>query len=135
MKKSGLCGALACSAVLLLAAFALSGCEHHPLDCAVGFMHSDCLPNTLGGRRISERVTGDDDTCRSYGLQFGTGAYAECRERLAGNRQAVAGTLLGAYATRSVAPVTPEPYMMPTSRRPLTTNCFRTGQMVNCTTN
>lgn len=36
----------------------------------------------------------DDATCRGYGLQFGTDAYAQCRERLQQQRADAAMTLL-----------------------------------------
>lgn len=26
----------------------LAGCAHHPLDCAAGYAHEDCLPGTPG---------------------------------------------------------------------------------------
>lgn len=26
----------------------LAGCAHHPLDCAAGYAHEDCLPGTAG---------------------------------------------------------------------------------------
>lgn len=59
----------------------LSGCAHHPVDCAVGFTWADCLPGTAGytngvGAQVIEN---DDAQCRSYGLTYGTNDYAQCR--------------------------------------------------------
>jgi hypothetical protein len=34
--------------VTLLAVPLLAGCANHPVDCAVGFYHADCLPGTPG---------------------------------------------------------------------------------------
>lgn len=31
-----------------LVALGLSGCANHPVDCALGFAHFDCLPGTEG---------------------------------------------------------------------------------------
>jgi hypothetical protein len=60
----------------------LTGCVHHPVDCAVGIAWSDCLPGTAGFRDPppAQPAQGPDDTkCRSYGLKYGTGDYAQCR--------------------------------------------------------
>lgn len=62
---------------LILTIF-LVGCKNHPVDCAIGFHHDDCLPGTAGYIEPPRYVDGDA-TCKSYGLKFGTAAYAQCR--------------------------------------------------------
>ncbi len=48
-------------ATLLLAATGLSGCAHHPLDCAAGVPHADCREGTRGyingGGQIAARAS------------------------------------------------------------------------------
>ena len=61
-------------AVVLL----LSGCAHHPLDCAVGFAWADCLPGTAG---YAAREP-DADKCAGYGFTPGTNEYAQCNMQL-----------------------------------------------------
>lgn len=65
----------------------LSGCANHPIDCAVGFTHSDCLPGTAGYDNPEKFSEADDKQCRSYGLAFGTPQYADCRLRLSAQHQ------------------------------------------------
>jgi hypothetical protein len=69
-----------CSA--LLAAGLLAGCANHPVDCALGFHHSDCLPGTAGYDDPHKFDAADDKQCQSYGLKPGTDAYASCRIKL-----------------------------------------------------
>jgi hypothetical protein len=40
------------------------GFAGHPLDCAVGFMHADCEPGSLGYEKAAAINSGDDATCR-----------------------------------------------------------------------
>ena len=63
---------------------AVSGCANHPVDCAVGFHHADCLPGTPGYDDPDKFSTADDKQCRSFGLQPGTKDYADCRVKLSG---------------------------------------------------
>lgn len=60
-------------------ALVVAGCAHHPVDCAVGFYHADCLPGTAGYSDPADFSAVDDKNCRSYGLAFGTSEYAACR--------------------------------------------------------
>jgi len=69
--------------------FVLNGCANHPVDCAVGFYHSDCLPGTAGYDDPNKFAAIDDQQCKSYGLRFGTTPYAECRERLQAQHKGV----------------------------------------------
>jgi hypothetical protein len=57
----------------------VAGCANHPIDCAVGFYHADCLPGTAGYSDPNKFAGVDDENCRSYGLAFGTPEYAACR--------------------------------------------------------
>lgn len=77
--------------LLVLSCMPLCAC-HHPLDCATDFVpHDDCLPGTAGYESVQHRLAvklenapeNDDPRCRSYGLEFGTVAYAQCREQFA----------------------------------------------------
>jgi hypothetical protein len=62
----------------------LSACANHPVDCAVGFHHADCLPGTAGYDSPDKFSVVDDKQCQSYGLKPGTDAYANCRIKLSG---------------------------------------------------
>jgi hypothetical protein len=65
----------------------------------------------------------DNDQCKSYGLQFGTPAYGECRIRLAEMRQrqmAAAAASNDALAQQAMRDVNSS------------TTCMRTGNMVTC---
>ena len=66
---------------------ALIGCANHPIDCALGIHHSDCLPDTAGYDDPNKFADADDKLCQSYGLQFGTSQYADCRVRLTAQHQ------------------------------------------------
>jgi hypothetical protein len=65
-------------ATLVLLSF-VSGCANHPVDCAVGFHHSDCLPGTAGYDDPDKFAAADDKQCRSYGVTPGTKEYTDCR--------------------------------------------------------
>jgi hypothetical protein len=108
------------SVVRLGAFLALAGCANHPLDCAMGFYHSDCLPGTVAYDTVHAQTENDDAICKSYGLQFGTPEYAQCRQNAANQRSANQRAAAAAYmATRpQAAPMVP--YQMPTNK---TTNC------------
>jgi hypothetical protein len=65
----------------------LTGCANHPIDCAVGFYHRDCLPGTAGYDDPAKFAEADDKQCKSYGLEFGTQPYATCRMELTAQHQ------------------------------------------------
>src|ERR1035437_5004055 len=105
-----------------LSAFALAGCSsipgdpgfaNHPLDCALGFRHSDCQPGTAGYNGGVALNDADDTTCRSYGLQFGTPAYAQCRQNIeaqrGANARAAAALIASQAANRPPPPPPPQP--------------------------
>jgi len=60
----------------------VGACANHPVDCAIGFHHDDCLPGTAGYDDPNKFAKADDEQCKSYGLVFGTPAYADCRVKL-----------------------------------------------------
>jgi hypothetical protein len=62
-----------------LLAATLAACANHPIDCAVGFYHADCLPGTAGYSDPNKFAGEDDKNCQSYGLAFGSPEYAACR--------------------------------------------------------
>jgi hypothetical protein len=70
-----------------MAALLLSGCANHPIDCAVGFHHADCLPGTSGYDDPDKFAAQDDKACLSYGLKTGTPEYADCRIKLRGQHK------------------------------------------------
>lgn len=65
-----------------MSALGLLGCANHPLDCALGIEHGDCLPGTAGHNARAERFAQDRALCLEYGFQEGTDAYAQCRMTL-----------------------------------------------------
>lgn len=75
MKIRGVLKALAALAML-------GGCANHPVDCAVGFHHADCLPGTPGYDNPDKFSAADDRQCQSYGLKPGTKDYSDCRIKL-----------------------------------------------------
>ena len=72
---------------MILSAIYLSGCANHPVDCALGFYHSDCLPGTAGYDDPNKFANVDDQQCQSYGLKLGTAEYADCRMKLQAQHQ------------------------------------------------
>jgi len=68
--------------IAICAVLGLAGCANHPLDCAVGFHHADCLPGTAGYADPNRFAEADDKQCQSYGLKPGTSDYANCRIKL-----------------------------------------------------
>jgi len=79
-----------------LMAAVLAGCANHPIDCAVGFYHADCLPGTAGYSDPNKFADVDDKQCRSYGLSPGTSEYADCRIKLSSRHQSPEPTIGGA---------------------------------------
>ena len=73
--------------LLVCVCVALIGCANHPIDCAFGIHHSDCLPDPGGYDDPNKFADTDDKLCQSYGLQFGTLQYADCRVRLTAQHQ------------------------------------------------
>jgi hypothetical protein len=71
----------------VIGALLLAGCANHPIDCATGFHHADCLPGTLGYDDPQKFAAEDDKLCKSYGLTPGTTPYADCRIKLTASRQ------------------------------------------------
>lgn len=71
----------------ILLGLLLSGCANHPIDCATGFYHADCLPGTAGYVDPAKFADVDDRQCRSYGLTSGTAEYADCRVKLSGQHR------------------------------------------------
>lgn len=82
-------------------------------------------------QQAKNEAAADDAACRSYGLQFGTPAYAECRQRreVASQQQALAA--LGALQGINRPQPAPAPYMMQTPTR---TTCSSVAGTTNCTT-
>jgi hypothetical protein len=82
-------------------------------------------------QQAKNEAAADDAACRSYGLQFGTPAYAECRQRreAASQQQAVAmlGAIQGANRSQSVSTT----YAMPITS-PVNTTCSTSGGITNC---
>jgi len=72
---------------VLVASIILAGCANHPIDCAVGFHHADCLPGTAGYDDPDKFAATDDNACQSYGLKPGTTEYADCRIKLRGQHK------------------------------------------------
>lgn len=65
----------------------LGACANHPIDCAVGFHHADCIPGSAGYDSPDRFSDADDKQCQSYGLKPGTTEYADCRIKLSGQHQ------------------------------------------------
>ncbi len=102
---------------LFLAAMALSGCANHPVDCAIGFSHADCLPGTAGYVDPKKFDVADDERCRSFGLNFGTAEYAQCRMNIDNQRTSTRNAILSSFPT------------------PTTTTCQSTGSITTCRQN
>lgn len=73
--------------IALVLVSTLAGCANHPVDCAVGFHHADCLPGTAGYDDPDKFAAQDDKACLSYGLKAGTQEYADCRIKLRGRHK------------------------------------------------
>lgn len=74
-------------ALIIFASVVLAGCANHPIDCAVGFHHADCLPGTAGYDDPDKFARVDDQACQSYGIKPGTSGYADCRIKLRGQHK------------------------------------------------
>ena len=72
---------------IMFLATLLSGCANHPIDCAVGFVHADCLPGTAGYADPDKFAAEDDKACQSYGLKPETSEYTDCRIKLRGQHK------------------------------------------------
>lgn len=96
--------------VLLFSFLIVAGCYHGPSQ--------------------EEIANQDDMTCRSYGANFGTQEYAQCRQNIIAQRQAnMRAVLLG---SRPVQPTYQQPtYQMPV---PQTTRCNNVAGQVTCQT-
>lgn len=122
----------------------ISGCSNvpgdpgfagHPLDCAVGFYHADCAPESTAGQRSAAINNSEDAQCQSYGLQWGTPAYAQCRQNIVAQRNANA---LAAMSILQANRPAPPPYQLPMPAPPprtLNTNCQNYGTTTSCQTN
>jgi hypothetical protein len=66
----------------LIALLFLGGCANHPVDCAIGFHHGDCLPGTAGYSDPAKFEAADDKACKDYGFAPGTEGYGNCRLKL-----------------------------------------------------
>ena len=82
-----------------------------------------CMPSP---RELADR---DDETCRSYGLIYGTPNYATCRHSIAANRQAAGAAML----YRPVPPPPQATFVPIQPSAPVTTTCLRNGIMTQCT--
>jgi hypothetical protein len=139
--------------VLLL--LSLAGCNVvPPLDCLAGAERPGCHRDANGqyGYLYNSPITPpqqltpeelnaqDDETCRSYGLAFGTPEYVQCRENISNQRQANLRAIIDAPpAPVYVAPPAPAQPNAPTvqiiqSPRPLQTNCYTSMGETHCTT-
>jgi hypothetical protein len=135
-------------ALLLIATtVALVGCANHPVDCALGFVHDDCLPGTAGydkivnlqqqkAAAIAARQEADRNRCINYGFQEGTESFAQCRMTIDQQRQAAAVAMMQSSQANSAAIAgailsrpAPQPYMMPTNPS-ITCNTF--GNTTTC---
>ena len=72
---------------ILIVLVIIAGCANHPVDCALGFHHADCLPGTAGYDDPDKFAAVDDKACQSYGLKPGTNEYADCRIKLRGQHK------------------------------------------------
>ena len=79
-------------------------------------------------QRDARRGASDDATCKSYGLQFGTPQYAECRMRMQQQWAARDAMLIGAMS-QSLA----NTQQNLLANRPVVTNCNSYMNSVNCT--
>jgi hypothetical protein len=92
--------------------FALAGCANHPMDCALGIEHRDCLPGTAGHDARAERLAQDRATCVEYGFQEGSDSYAQCRmildQQFGARREAAMRQFIASQQRQTVTP-TPLP--------------------------
>jgi hypothetical protein len=75
----------------------------------------------------------DDETCRSYGLTFGTPEYAQCRQNIANQRSANARAALGLLLLQQQnQPATYIPQPQPQAPVRMTTTCNTVGNATYC---
>jgi hypothetical protein len=122
-------------------ALVLSGCgTAHPMDCLTGFLAwDDCPAGSAGYERRVGAEAADDATCRSYSLQSGTEAYANCRQTFAvhreDNNRAILSTIVSNAAKVTVPPpVNLHPYVAPPPAQPKNciSNVVGTSVYTNC---
>jgi hypothetical protein len=110
--------------LVALSGVLLAGCAHHPLDCAAGFYHEDCLPGTRAyeqqRQRAEQDALRDEATCKSYGLAYGTEQYVSCRMNLTNQRAASAraAAIVAADATQFGRAAAPDPVYKPSDAQP-----------------
>jgi len=82
------------SLMLVLATVVISGCAGHSVDCSLGAGRNGCAPGTKEYEQMMQRQQDaksedeiDDATCRSFGVEPGSTAYAECRRKRTADRQ------------------------------------------------
>ena len=84
-------------------------------------------------REAAQLAAADDATCRSYGINFGTPQYAQCRMLVAQQRAQAAdaqqqrGLMMMGLGAGMMQ--TPQPAPRPA---PTMTDCYRAGAIVQC---
>lgn len=105
---------------------------------------SSCdLPQKIAEQRQERAAANDqadDATCQSYGLTFGTPAYADCRQNIATQRQANAARALDYIQQENqenqqiLLDQQQRIQQQEILNRPVMTNCNTFGTQTNCTT-
>ncbi len=142
-------------ALQILLLLTLAGCNVvPPLDCLAGAERPGCHRDANGqygylynspitpARQLTpeELDAQDDETCRSYGLTFGTPEYVQCRENISNQRQANLRAIIDAPAapvivTRPAPAQPPAPTVQIIQSPPLLhTNCYSSMGETSCTT-
>lgn len=99
---------------MILLAFGLFGCAHHPLDCATGFVAwDDCEPGTRGYEIRQSALNRDDRLCQSWGAVPGTDAYVNCRASLAQANAQQRAAIAAAMINHMPAPQPAHAYQVP----------------------
>jgi hypothetical protein len=83
------------------------------------------LGSCVSAQERQQKIAAEDDAkCKSYGLQYGTSQYAECRMRIDQQRAANGAAAYAAFLG----------YMAETQRQqqPTTTSCNAIGSTINC---
>lgn len=98
--------------------------------------YDDCIWETVAAkRREAETAAKDDNICKSYGLKFGTGDYAQCRQNLSNQRAADGRALIQSHPSPppvEVHPTPPPTQSIPLPPEPVTTDCRMIGNMLRC---
>lgn len=78
----------------------------------------------------------DNATCKNYGLEFGTAAYAECRQHIEDRRSAdaQAAAQAGSNALAALAIAANRPVITPAVVPQTQMTCQRNGQTTYCST-